>query len=236
MVAHVQVDLGDPVEAESTRQVDQQPHVHAVPAHERNRFEHRPAPPVFARQRLDDAAELGEEHRQQRPGDQFGHAPAARSLGLGAVVVPLHEVAVGIREQRAEHASYEAHIEVADVGIAPHDDVAARHVQRLPQHLALAVAAAEIGQHVCGVHHMRAGAARLLRGGVGRVIVDHDDLIDHPGCEEVLADRRDDRSHGGRLVARRQAHRHRLASLRVEQCCGRELVVATSRRACSTAR
>jgi hypothetical protein len=124
VVAHPEVHLGDVVDAHGPGGIDQQGHVDAVTGHERQAFEQPSAARVLAAQRLGDLGQVGEELREQRPGEELGHATTTHAVGLGAVVVALHEVDVGIGEQRAEEAHHEGRVEVHDVGVDPDDHVA----------------------------------------------------------------------------------------------------------------
>ena len=60
--------------------VDEQAQVDAVAGRERQPLEHRAPTGVLARQRLDDAAEVGEQEREQRPGHELGDPSAADAV------------------------------------------------------------------------------------------------------------------------------------------------------------
>ena len=93
------------LDADGADGVDQQGHVDAV-ARPRTAAARAgvAAAGVLAGQRLGDLGQLGEEQRQQRAGQQLGDPAAADAVGLGPVVVALHEVDRRVGEQRAEQA------------------------------------------------------------------------------------------------------------------------------------
>ena len=117
--------------------------VDAVPADERQLLEERSASGVLAGERLDDRRELREEQRQRRAGDELGDASAAVvPLAQGPRVEALHEADLRAVQQWAGQSEHVVRVEVVDVGVAPHDDVAVRCEQGLPERLTLAVALA----------------------------------------------------------------------------------------------
>ncbi len=98
VLAHAEVDLRDRVAAEAVDDVDEQPELDAPPFDERQHLERLAPARVLAAERLHDVGELREQQRQQRPGDELGHASAAgRRAFEGAVVVRLHEAACRAR-------------------------------------------------------------------------------------------------------------------------------------------
>src|SRR5207248_4638881 len=116
--------------------------------------------------------------------------------------------------------------EVAHVGVAPDDDVAIGHEQRLPHGVALAGAGPELGGDFGGRDDAGAGTGGPGRRAVGRAVVDDDDLVDQRLlAHEVTAHGRDDRADRGRLVASRQAHGDPLVALGLDQAVDGELAV-----------
>jgi hypothetical protein len=87
---------------------------------------------------------------------------------------------------------------VADVGVAPGDEVAARLEEALPEGFALAAIRAVAGQHVGVLDDARALALGDLASAVGRCGIDHEQLVDErhavdqdaPGAGHDLPDRR----------------------------------------------
>ena len=117
-------------------------------------------------------------------------------------------------------------LEVDEVGIAPHDDVAVALVQRAPHRRALAVAVSVLGKHLRGGDHPGTTGDRDSGGVVVRVVVDDEDLVDEANVVDELApNARDDVADRGLFVARRKADRHRPAGLRVGKGTGIELGV-----------
>ena len=82
-----------------------------------------------------------------------------RPPAVGTLVEPLDEADRGVGEQGREQPGDEGGVEVAEVGVEEHEDVAGGHVQRLPQGLALARARPLPGQDVGRRHHERPAAA-----------------------------------------------------------------------------
>ena len=125
-------------------------------------------------------------------------------------VVALHEPDRGIVEQRVEQAGHEVGAEVPDVGVEPAHEVAVAHVERLPQRIALAGAAWQLGEDLVDGEDLRAFPPCDLGGGVRGAVVDHEHFVDEG---DALHQRAPYGGHGvpdGRfLVAGRQAHRHR---------------------------
>ena len=144
--ARAEVDLRHRLHAHQVGDVDEHAGLDAVAPHERQALEQLAAPPVLAGQRLDDRRQVGEQRGDERPGHQLGRAPAADAAGAGPLVEALHEADVGVGEQRTQQPDDEAGRDVGDVGVAPQDDVALRHVHRAPQRLALAAAACDLGE------------------------------------------------------------------------------------------
>ena len=96
VLAHAEVDLRDRVAPEAVDDVDQQTQLDTPTFDEREHFERLAPARVLAAERLHDVGELREQQREQRAGDQLGHAAAARRLSVvGAVVVGLDEHDVG---------------------------------------------------------------------------------------------------------------------------------------------
>ena len=101
--------------------------------------------------------------------------------------------------------------EVADVGVAPGDEVAAGRGHRLVERLALALAGPQLGQHVVDGEHPSAGVGGDAGGVVGGVVVHHEDLVHQPAAvDQRGADLLDDRADGG--APRRAPGRHTLTT------------------------
>ena len=144
----------------------------------------------------------------------------------GPLVEPLAELDVVFEQERTEQPGDEARPEVAHVGVAPEDQVAVGHQQRLPHGVALARAGAHLGGDAGGRHHPRPGGGGPGGRAVGGPVVDDDDLVDERLlAHEVPADGRHDRADRGRLVASREAHRDAVIALGVDQAVDRELAM-----------
>jgi hypothetical protein len=175
---------------------------------------------------MDDPGQVGEQQGEHRSGDQLGDAPSTPGLAVdGSLVEALHEVDGGVDQDRAEQTGHEPGVEVAQIGIDPHDDVASGRVQRLPQRAALAVPPPVLGEHLGGHHHPGAGGRRHFLGAIGGVVVDHHDLVDEAqALDEPAADGGDDRADGRLLVAGGEAHRHRGRALHRDQRVDGEVI------------
>ena len=86
-----EVDLHHRLGADEPAHVDEQAEVDAVADRERQALEHRAPAGVLARQRLDDAGEVGEQELEQGPGRELGDAAAADAVALGPLVEALGE-------------------------------------------------------------------------------------------------------------------------------------------------
>ena len=84
-----------------------------------------------------------------------------------------------MEQQRSDQPDDEAAVEVADVCVAPHDEVPVRLVERLPHRLALAVPVAVLAEHSDAVmtRWLPADAA-IAAVRVAGVVVDHEHLVD----------------------------------------------------------
>ena len=205
----IEVDLGDGIDAEVGDEVDEQSDLHSPALDERHRLEQCAPSRVLAGERLDEAREVGEQGGDERSGHELGHAAAAGGLAVErAAVVALHESDGGIGEQRFDQSGHEVRSEVAHIGVEPAHDVTAARVQRQPQRVALARAAGDVGEDLVDRDDPGALPACGFGSGVGRAVVDHDDLVDQRRVlHQVAADGRDDLSDRRLLVTRRQAHR-----------------------------
>ena len=101
VLAHVEVDLRDGVDAEVGDEVDEQADLDAPALDERHRLEQRAPAGVLTGERLHEPREVREQRRDDRPGHELGDPPAAGGLAVQrAAVVALHEADRGIGEQR----------------------------------------------------------------------------------------------------------------------------------------
>jgi hypothetical protein len=98
------------------------------------------------------------------------------------VVEALDEADRRVGEQRPEQTGDERGVEVVQVGVDEHDQVAGGGDEAAPHRGALAVGPREVGGERVLVDHDGARLGREPRGGVGRPRVDDDDLVDqrHP--------------------------------------------------------
>ena len=209
MLAHAEVALRQCVDAVAGGQVDQKRDLYSPALDERHRLEQGSPPGVFARERLDEAGELGEQRAQGGAGDEFGHAAAAgRCPEERAAVVALDEPDRRIGEQGLEQVRHEVRAEVPDVGVQPADEVAAAHVERLPEHVALTGTGGQVGEDRRGGVDDGAFPGGDLGGGVGGAVVDDEDLVDEGDVlHQGAPDRGDRLPDGGLLVPGRDAHR-----------------------------
>ena len=154
-IASVPAHLGD---------VDQQAEVDAVALHEREPLEERRRPAYSPESGCTIEASWG--NRAAITGRAISSVTRPPPWGLpssGPVVEALHEVDVRAGEQRAHQADDEVGGEVADVGVAPGDEVAAGRGHGLVERLALALAGPQLGQHVVDRQHPGAGVGRDAR-------------------------------------------------------------------------
>ena len=209
---------------EALDDVDEEAELDAPSLDERQRLEHLAPAGVLARERLHDVGELREQRRQQRPGDELGDAAAARGLAVERpAVVALHEPVSGSARSGSSRPVTKW---------APKLRRSASSQQmRSPSaaysdfHIALPLPepGRGSGEHVLDGKDPGAFAGGGLGGGVGRAVVDHDDLVDEPHfLDEVTADRRHDVADRRLLVAGRQADRdgEGLAELRLGEAAG----------------
>src|SRR5205823_10619467 len=124
-----EVDLGDGAQPIGFRNRQQQTKLHAVASEEGHAFQHSPAPRVLARQRLDEAGQLGKEQIEQRPGRELRDASATLGLQFRAelqrsAVEALDVVDLGVAQQGTEQAVNELGVDIADIGVDPADQVA----------------------------------------------------------------------------------------------------------------
>ena len=147
----LQVHLAQPLEPAPIGDVDEVADLDGVAGEEGERLEQAPPAGVLARERLDQAGQLGEEEVDQRPRDQLGDPSAAALLEHAALddraaVVALDVLDPLLGDERPDRAVDHPRVPVADVRVGPGDDVAARLVQALPERLALAGEAAVASQ------------------------------------------------------------------------------------------
>ena len=179
----LQVDLAQPFESDPLRDVDQVPDLHGVAGEKGDRLEQAAAPGVLAGERLDEPGEVRVEEVDQGPRDQLGD-PAAAALAKHpalhdrALVVALDVLDARLNEQRAERPVGHPRMPVADVRVAPDDDVAERLVEALPERLALPAVGAVAGQHVRVLHDTGALACGDLARPVHGRGVDDQQLVD----------------------------------------------------------
>ena len=133
---------------EALHDVDEQSELDAPALDERQRLEQRAPPGVLAGERLHDVGELGEQRREQRAGDELGDAPAAgrRHRATAGGSTPFTSTTSGSVSSGSTSRVTKCGAEVADVGVEPAHEVAAARVQRLPQRVALARSARELGE------------------------------------------------------------------------------------------
>ena len=216
----LEVDLADARQPDAVHDVHQQPELDRVAGEEWHRLEQLAAAGVLAGQRLDDAGQLGEEQVDERPRRELGHAAALAGLPLpigghqGPVVEALDVLDPRLAEERAQQPVNEARLDVPDVGVHPDHDVAAQLVQALPQRLALARVAAQLGQDLVVLADRYAQLAGDLDRPIGRGRVDDQHLVhEWDSFHERVADAADDEAdglllvQGGQSDADRQARR-----------------------------
>ena len=136
----------------------------------------------------------------------FGRGGAVRA-DRDPGVEALDELNAGFGEQRPEQAGDEVRTPLGEVGIDEDQQVTLGDEQRLPQGLALAGIAAELGRDVAGPVHGRAGLGGRGRGPVGRIRIDDHHLIDQRcPLHQGRAERTDHARDGALLVARGNHH------------------------------
>ncbi len=224
VVAGPQVDLGQAPDADGGEGVEQQADVDPVALDEGQGL-HEGAPGcVLARQGLDHGGQGGVEEREGRAGQELSDpAPAGLAPRLGALVEALHELDVGLGQERAQQTGDERRVEVPQVGVAPHDEVAGAGQHGLPQGLALARFGPELRGDVGRGHDPGPGGGRHLGRGVGGVVVEDEDLVHQRGvADQRLLHRGNDRADGRGLVTGGQAQGDPPAPLRRDQVVGGE--------------
>lgn len=211
MNAFTKIDLRNRFRAEAFHNVDEHCDVDAISLDKGELFKNAAATAVFTRKWLHDFAKIGKAHREKWSRDKFGDASTATNMTIDwTFVKALHESNRGISKEWAKHSGNETRAEVTNVGIAPHDDVALRRVQRLPKCFALAMTAAELGKHRRCINNRCSGRTSFFGGSIGGMVVDHDDFVDEgPSVNELGANAFDDLAHGGFFIAGRDAHRDR---------------------------
>ena len=188
----LQVHLAEPFEAASVGDVDQVSYLDGIPGEERQRLEQAPPPGVFAGERLDQAGEFRKEEVDERSRDQLGDPSSSALLEKSALhyrpaVVALDVLDPLLCDERANRSVDHPRMPVADVGVGPDHDVAARLVEALPQRLALAGEAAVSRQHLLVDHDARALGPGDFAGSIGRVRVDDEQLVDEGVTLDELA-------------------------------------------------
>ena len=199
--------------------VDEESEIDPVAGREGQLLEDLAAPRVLACERLHDRRKVWKEQRHERASDELGD-PASLTVAAveRAVVVALDEPDVAARQERADEPEHEARAEVADVGVAPHDDVALRREHRSPERVTLAAQVVERGEDLLGAHDAGTGIGRTLRRAVDRAVVDDEDLVDQARALHQLAlDEIDDRADGVLLIAGRKTERDRRVVLRCDE-------------------
>ena len=202
----LQVHLAQGLETGPLRDVDQVPDLDGVAGEERERLEQAAAARVLAGERLDEARQVRVEQVDERARDQLGDPASAAfaehaSLDDRALVVTLDVLDPRLHEKRAQRAVGHPWVPVADIRVAPHDDVARRLEQAFPERLALPAVRAVARQHVrvlddAGTLAGRDLARRVLGGGV-----DHDQLVhERDGLHEHQPCPTDDGTDRRRLV------------------------------------
>ncbi len=182
MDALQQIHLGNPLQAELLKHINQQARLHAVAGEKRELLQRRAAAGVLAGQRLDHARQLWIKQIEQRPGRQLGHPPPAPGLSLvphleRAAIEAFDELDAPVEQKRPDDAIDKSRMNVDDVSINPGNDVALRHQQTLPQGFALAAPRAEFGQKLLVNVNRHAERLGNLAGAVGRVRVNQHHLV-----------------------------------------------------------
>src|SRR5262249_42940680 len=124
----LEVDLGDPIEAATSGDVDQQAQLDAVPGGESQLLQQLAPAGVLAGERLHDAGQIRQEEVEHRARDQLGYPPAAGRVGDlplpdGTFVEGLDVLNALVGQQRADQPVHEAGVDVLDVRVHPADDV-----------------------------------------------------------------------------------------------------------------
>ncbi len=221
-----EIDLGHGVESRLGGQVDEQSEIDAVALFEWHLLEQRAPTRVLAGKWLDIGREVGKEERDQGPRHELGDPPALVGAPRDrAIVEALDEIDAVVQKQGAEQPGDETRLKIADVGIAPHDEVALACGQRLPQRLTLAGSRSALGKDVVRAHNDSARLPCPESGVVGRSIVDDEDLVDEGySFDELTHDGPHHVSHRRALVSSRYANRYRLATTGGEESVEIEVV------------
>src|SRR5919198_1842948 len=134
MYPPLEINLAEALDAQPLGRVDEVTHLDRIAGEERNRLEQAPPPGVLTCEWLDEARQLGEEEVDEWARHELGDAAAATLLEDAPLddrplVVGLDVMESRLVEQGTERAVHEPRMPVADVGVGPDDDVAARLVE-----------------------------------------------------------------------------------------------------------
>ncbi len=221
-----EIDLCHGVESRLGGQVDEQSEIDAVALFEGHLLEERAPTRVLTGKWLDIGRQVGKEQRDQGARHELGDPPALVGAPFDrAVVEPLDEIDAVVQQQGAEQPGDESRLEIADVAVAPHDEVAVAGGERLPQRLTLAGSRSALGQDVVCAQNDSAGLPCPESGVVGRSVVDDENLVDegYP-LDELTHDGPHHVSHRRAFVASRYANRYRLATTGGEESVEIEVV------------
>ena len=214
VLAHVEVDLRDRVDAEALDEVDEQPELDAPALDERQHLEQRRAGPRTRRRAVARCRRAsGTAATSNGPRHELGDAPAARRRAVERTrgSTPFTNTDVGVGEQRRD----EPVDEVGRGSCAGRRRASRRCRRRTRRATSTARCPCPIpgparAARRSSATHAGALPGRGLGGGVGRAVVDHDDLVDERRVlDQVAAHGGDDLADGRRLVAGREAHRDR---------------------------
>jgi hypothetical protein len=163
--------------------VDEGGDLHAVAGRHRHPLEGDPPDRPLPGERLHDVRQLGEVEREDGSGHELGHAASrfdlvALRIEVGPVVDRLDQLDVRTRQERREQAGHEVRTPVDEVGVEEEEQVPGGDVQGLPQRLALALRRAQVVTDGGSRAHGGARVGGTLGGGIHRVRVDHDELVD----------------------------------------------------------
>ncbi|CAB4799153.1 unannotated protein [freshwater metagenome] len=130
MNAFAKVNLSDGLCTECVGDVNQHRNVDAIAFDEGELLEHRATSAVFTGERLHNATEFGETHREKWSCNKFSDSTAAAYVTVNrSLVETFDKTDRRIGKKRSEKSRDKPSTEITHVGIAPHDNVAGRREQ-----------------------------------------------------------------------------------------------------------
>lgn len=204
VVSNPEVDLHQRIEAVQLGEITQHREVDAVTLYVGDPFEGAASACVLTYEGLVHRGQVGEEGRDERPREQFGNpATFTHDAIEWAFVEALHELGRRFGQQWRYELGDDAWVEVDEVGVAVHHEVADARGKALPQRFALACAGADVGQDISSAYDSRPRGRGFLRCCVDRSVIDHENFVDQTrSCDQLSVGDPHDVAHAADLVFR----------------------------------